>query len=86
MLVFSASSQIMIISPILPLIGEQLSIDESLLGTLVSAYALMVGVPAKRIGWVCRCGEKLEPADGRAACKACGDRYALANERLTPPP
>jgi len=44
LLVFSASSQIMIISPILPLIGEELNIADSALGTLVSAYSLMVGV------------------------------------------
>ncbi|MFC1575640.1 MFS transporter [Gemmatimonadota bacterium] len=44
LLVFSASSQIMIISPILPLIGEQLDIADTLLGTLVTAYSLMVGV------------------------------------------
>ncbi len=43
LLVFSASSQIMIISPILPRIGEELGIAESMLGTLVSAYAIMVG-------------------------------------------
>lgn len=34
----------MIISPILPLIGEELDIADAALGTLVSAYALMVGV------------------------------------------
>lgn len=33
----------MIISPILPRIGEELGIAESVLGTLVSAYAIMVG-------------------------------------------
>ncbi len=43
LLVFAASSQIMIISPILPRIGEELGIAESVLGTLVSAYSLMVG-------------------------------------------
>ncbi len=42
--VFSASSQIMIMSPILPQIGEELNITDAVLGTLVSAYALMVGV------------------------------------------
>ena len=40
LLVFSASSQIMIISPILPQIGEELSIPDTLLGTLVTAYSL----------------------------------------------
>jgi predicted MFS family arabinose efflux permease len=44
LLVFGASSQIMIIAPILPLIGEQLGIADAVLGTLVSAYALMVGI------------------------------------------
>lgn len=43
MLVFAASSQIMILSPILSRIGEELLIGESALGTLVSAYSVMVG-------------------------------------------
>lgn len=44
LLVFSSASQTMIISPILPLIGQELSIPDAALGTLVSAYSLMVGV------------------------------------------
>jgi predicted MFS family arabinose efflux permease len=44
LLVFSSASQIMIISPILPRIGEELGISDARLGTLISAYALMVGV------------------------------------------
>jgi predicted MFS family arabinose efflux permease len=44
LLVFSASSQIMIISPILPRIGAELGIRDALLGTLVSAYSMMVGI------------------------------------------
>ncbi len=44
LLVFSSASQIMIISPILPRIGEELQIADAVLGTLISAYALMVGV------------------------------------------
>jgi predicted MFS family arabinose efflux permease len=44
LLVFSSASQTMIISPILPRIGEQLGIADAVLGTLVSAYSLMVGV------------------------------------------
>lgn len=46
LLVFAASSQIMIIAPILPRISEQLNVSEALLGTLVTAYAVMVGVCA----------------------------------------
>jgi UDP-2-acetamido-3-amino-2,3-dideoxy-glucuronate N-acetyltransferase len=41
----------------------------------VPAYGLMVGVPARRIGWMCRCGVRLEPADGAATCGSCGTRY-----------
>lgn len=44
LLVFSSASQIMIISPILPRIAEELSVADAVLGTLVSAYALMVGI------------------------------------------
>jgi predicted MFS family arabinose efflux permease len=44
LLVFSSASQIMILAPILPRIGEELGIAEAVLGTLISAYALMVGV------------------------------------------
>ncbi len=44
LLVFAASSQIMIITPILPRIGEELAIGEAALGTLVSAYSIMVGI------------------------------------------
>jgi len=44
LLVFSASSQIMIISPILPRIGAELGISNALLGSLVTAYSTLVGV------------------------------------------
>ena len=43
LLVFSSASQTMIISPILPMIGDQLDIADGALGTLVSAYSVMVG-------------------------------------------
>lgn len=44
LLVFASSSQTMIISPILPQIGTELNVEDALLGTLVSAYSLMVGI------------------------------------------
>lgn len=44
LLVFSAASQTMIISPILPQLGEELGIRDAVLGTLVTAYSLMVGI------------------------------------------
>lgn len=41
----------------------------------VPAYALMVGVPARRVGWMCQCGIRLQLQDGRASCAACGAGY-----------
>ena len=38
----------------------------------VPAYALMLGVPAKRRGWVCECGELLSDC---LACQKCGRKY-----------
>lgn len=40
----------------------------------VPAYSLMVGNPARQIGWVCRCGEKL---DEKLMCGRCGEKYDL---------
>ena len=54
----------------------------------VPAFALMVGVPARRVGWMCQCGERLALADARSACAACGARYqetAGALHMTTPP-
>jgi len=42
----------------------------------VPAYALMVGVPARRVGWMCQCGERLHLADGRATCGVCHAEYS----------
>ena len=44
LLVFSSASQTMILSPILPRIGDELAIPDALLGTLISVYSIMVGI------------------------------------------
>ncbi len=50
----------------------------------VPAYALMVGVPARRRGWVCRCGTSL-PATGDArVCPACNAAYRVTGDSVTP--
>jgi UDP-2-acetamido-3-amino-2,3-dideoxy-glucuronate N-acetyltransferase len=52
----------------------------------VPAFALMVGVPARRIGWMSRHGERLPlPASGEglAACPATGEHYRLQGDTLT---
>lgn len=52
----------------------------------VKPYALVAGVPARQIGWMCRCGVRLPaPADnGRLTCTACGRVYSLRNGLLVP--
>lgn len=53
----------------------------------VPAYALMVGVPARQIGWMSEFGEQLDlPIVGRgdAACPHSGKVYRLDGDRLTP--
>ena len=43
----------------------------------VGPHALVVGVPARRVGWVCQCGERLVlDQAGRGTCAACGTSYA----------
>ncbi|MCY7380730.1 MAG: acetyltransferase [Gemmatimonadaceae bacterium] len=57
----------------------------------VPAFALMVGVPARRIGWMCQCGERL-PDSGNGTCVACGSTYESTShgirrvESVTPLP
>lgn len=41
----------------------------------VPNYGLVVGVPARRIAWVCECGDKLEFSDSETVCKKCGKKY-----------
>ncbi|HEX3158298.1 MAG TPA: acyltransferase [Gemmatimonadaceae bacterium] len=47
----------------------------------VPAYALVAGVPAQRIGWMCRCGERLS-ADGAGTCAGCGTRYERQGDAI----
>jgi UDP-2-acetamido-3-amino-2,3-dideoxy-glucuronate N-acetyltransferase len=55
-------------------------------GALVSRdvpdHALVYGNPARIMGWLCKCGEKLEfDAAGKAICSACGKAYEKTGER-----
>ena len=38
----------------------------------VSPHALVAGIPAKQIGWVCECGQVL---DKDLLCPSCGQKY-----------
>lgn len=43
----------------------------------VPPYALVLGNPARRRGWACRCGLRLPDAsgDGLSTCGGCGNQY-----------
>lgn len=50
----------------------------------VPARAVMVGVPAQRVGWMCNCGERLPGTSqpGRPAiCGVCSRRYSVGPAR-----
>lgn len=50
----------------------------------IPAYALMVGVPAKQIGWMSEYGKKLDlPLEGNATavCTSTGNSYQLINNK-----
>ncbi|MCS7231823.1 MAG: DapH/DapD/GlmU-related protein, partial [Elusimicrobiota bacterium] len=48
----------------------------------VPPYALVVGVPARQVGWVCKCGTKLKFENNYAVCKYCGNKYNLEDGAL----
>ena len=57
----------------------------SVVNKSVKPYALVVGVPAKQIGWMSRFGEKLDlPLNGQAEadCPHTGARYRLEGDKM----
>ena len=47
--------------------------------TDVPAHALMLGVPARQVGWVCECGAVLPDA---LTCPSCGREYEINEGKL----
>jgi UDP-2-acetamido-3-amino-2,3-dideoxy-glucuronate N-acetyltransferase len=65
-------------------IGDYAFVGASSLVTRdVPAYALVFGSPARHVGWVCRCGERLDETAMEIRC-GCGRRYRLDGGRLDP--
>lgn len=49
----------------------------------VPAYALVVGNPARQLGWMSEFGQRLEfDADGIAICSESGEKYQLTNQNV----
>jgi UDP-2-acetamido-3-amino-2,3-dideoxy-glucuronate N-acetyltransferase len=49
----------------------------------VCSYALVMGVPARQVGWICRCGVRL-PQGQEPSCAGCAERYQLTEGGLSP--
>jgi UDP-2-acetamido-3-amino-2,3-dideoxy-glucuronate N-acetyltransferase len=49
----------------------------SVITSYVKPYALMVGVPAKQVGWACECGERLAFEAQQTTCQHCSLVYLL---------
>ena len=49
----------------------------------IQDYGLAVGSPARRIGWVCECGERLPDS---LECLACGESFEKRTGGLVPLP
>jgi UDP-2-acetamido-3-amino-2,3-dideoxy-glucuronate N-acetyltransferase len=48
----------------------------------VPNHALVAGVPARRIGWACRCGVRLEAKEEVWSCHRCGEKYLMTGGTL----
>ncbi len=46
----------------------------------VPDYAIVVGIPAKQIGWSCRCGTTLKFNDQKVVCSNCANEYQLKDK------
>ena len=46
----------------------------------VPGHALWVGNPARRMGWMCKCGERLPSGTGKLACAVCNTAYLVETE------
>lgn len=48
----------------------------------VGAYELVMGNPAKHVGYVCRCGETLKKNASEYVCCSCGCRYEMDQNQM----
>ena len=58
----------------------------ALVNSDVKAYSLVVGVPAKQIGWISKYGEQLDlplKGYGSAICEHTGERYQLEDDLVS---
>ena len=49
----------------------------------VPDYAIVAGVPARQIGWACKCGTTVRFNDKYATCDYCNSEYGIDDNRFT---
>jgi UDP-2-acetamido-3-amino-2,3-dideoxy-glucuronate N-acetyltransferase len=50
----------------------------------VPAYALVLGVPGRPLGWMCQCAVRLPTTMGQVKCVACHRSYQISRETCSP--
>ena len=50
----------------------------------VPDHALMLGVPARQTGWVCKCGVTLQIEPDVTTCASCGEAFSMDGNKLVP--
>ena len=48
----------------------------------VPNHALVIGNPARRVGWMCECGCRIYFRDSFAICEECGKRYTKSGNTV----
>jgi UDP-2-acetamido-3-amino-2,3-dideoxy-glucuronate N-acetyltransferase len=48
----------------------------------VPAHALVMGVPARQVGWMCACGVRMEVHGGIRKCVACGATLVVEQDAV----
>lgn len=49
----------------------------------VEPFSVVVGNPARKIGYVCKCGEKLQQTETGYSCLVCGEKFIVKDGILT---
>jgi UDP-2-acetamido-3-amino-2,3-dideoxy-glucuronate N-acetyltransferase len=48
----------------------------------VKPYAIVAGIPARRIGWACMCGLRLDFEGSQAICQDCKREYVINGDNV----
>jgi len=49
----------------------------------VPDYTIVIGVPARIVGWICECGNRLEFKEEKTICKVCKREYKKVGNKIS---